>query len=105
MDSERYLFIIDLETGKTGRYVNSMSGSTDFREYNITSLGKCGVFEKPSGVIYLAGRSRCASKIWAMTLEDRSRQPQVPWVAFRGVSEKEAASVAWEWLSRKENEQ
>ncbi|HOI66867.1 MAG TPA: hypothetical protein PLD03_09710 [Thiomonas arsenitoxydans] len=97
MLTSRYLFLINLDESTQGKAFRP-SELPDIDAAYVESFGKCATIEMPQGVIYIAGHARCGPKMWALASGGEDNRPNVPWAAFRGFGQDEAAGLAWSWL-------
>jgi hypothetical protein len=101
MSAERYVYVVDLETGKSERCLRPATVA-NLDDAEIVAPGKCATIHVLGGLAYVGAHSRCAAALWNIagggTVEDR---PQTPWVAYRNMSAANAGSIAWAWLEKR----
>lgn len=100
MSSERYVYAVNLDTGEVGRG-GRPEAVTDLTVAEISAPGKCATVHLHQGVAYVGAHSRCAVKLWRIASGSDDKRPNVPWVAYRGMTKEEASNIAWAWLEKR----
>src|SRR5687767_14183489 len=101
MSMERYVHAVNLDTGKVGR-LSRPDAIPDLPAAHITAPGKCATVHIHQGVAYVGAHARCAPALWRIASGSDDGRPSTPWIAYRGMSEAEAANVAWGWLKKRD---
>jgi len=86
VNSDRYVFAVDLKTGQTARVgrpdvISSLDGA------EISAPGKCATIVLYQGVAYVGAHSKCAAKLWRVASGSDEGRPNAPWVAYRDLTE------------------
>jgi hypothetical protein len=86
MNPNRYVWAIDLDTANTGRGTKPdiLPGLSSAE---ISAPGKCATIHSHQGVAYVGTHSKCAAKLWQTATGSDEGRPNVPWVAYRGMTE------------------
>jgi hypothetical protein len=100
MNPDRYVYTVDLKTGKAAR-AGRPEVVADLGVAEISAPGKCATIFLHQGVAYVGAHSKCAAKLWRVASGSDEGRPNVPWVAYTGMEELQAAQIAWAWLEQR----
>lgn len=107
MTNARYLWLVNLDDwfveydDSTSRKGFRPSELVELAGMDIFAPGKCATIKIGDGVIYVAGSSRCAPRLWREATGSDDGRPNAPWVAFRSVDFNLANDIAWSWLEQR----
>lgn len=74
----------------------------NLREAVIMAPGRCATIHVDQGVVFVAGHSRCAPRLWREATGSDENRPNAPWAAYHGISEEKVSRIVWAWLVEKQ---
>lgn len=74
----------------------------NLREVEIMAHGRYATTHVDQGVVFVAGHSRCAPRLWREATGNDENRHNTPWAAYRGIYEEKVIMIVLAWLAEKQ---